>query len=537
MTRHGRRTAAPRDGPEDIGCARSRHAQSAPSPAQAAIPAPMSLAPSATPLPPADLERGLANLVRDGVWAQGAGALTAGVLLVGYALSLGASNLTIGLLAAVPMLAQLAQVPAILLVEHTRTRRRIAVWCLAASRALLIPLAFLPFVPSPNLALTLLITGVGVSAALGAVAACSWNSWIHDLVPEERLGEFFARRMFYATALGMVAGLLAGEFVNWWEASARGRPVHAYTVLFVLGALAGALSTHYLANVPEPRMAPPERTLDLVRMLAEPFHHENFRRLIWFLGAWQFATNLAAPFFAVYLVSQLGYSMAFVIQMMIVSQLANLLVTRQWGRYADRFSNKAVLRVCGPLHLVCLLAWTLVAMPQTEHLAVPLLVLLHVVMGFAASGVNLASGNIGLKLAPRGRATAYLAAGSLVNSVAAGLAPILGGLFADDFSERELALVVRWTSGPRASEVVTLSLRHWDFFFLLACVLGLYALHRLALVREQGWSEDQALLDEIVAETRRAMAGVSSIAGVLLMTVFPFGRLLRIARAKRLRRR
>lgn len=484
-----------------------------------------------------DIDRGLACLVQDGMWAQATGALTAGVLLVGYALSLGASNLTIGLLAAVPMFAQLAQVPAIVLVERLRARRRIAVWCLAVSRALLIPLAFLPFVPSRNLALTLLVAGVGVSAALGAVAACSWNSWIHDLVPEERLGEFFARRLFWATGLGMIAGLAAGEFVNWWEASARGRPVHAYTVLFVLGALAGAISTHYLANVPEPRMARPERTVHLLRMLAEPFHHENFRRLIWFLGAWQFATNLAAPFFAVYLVAQLGYSMAFVIQMMIVSQLANLLVTRQWGRYADRFSNKAVLRVCGPLHLLCLLAWTLVAMPQTERFAVPLLVVLHVAMGFAASGVNLASGNIGLKLAPRGRATAYLAAASLVNAVAAGLAPIIGGLFADDFANRELALIARWTSGPTASDVVTLSLRHWDFFFLFACVLGLYALHRLALVREQGWTEDAALLDEIVTETRRAMASVSSVAGVLLMGIFPFGRMLRIARAKRLRRR
>ena len=486
---------------------------------------------------PAELDRGLANLVRDGVWAQGVGALTGGVLLVGYALALGASNLVIGLLAAVPMLAQLSQVPAILLVEHRRARRRIAVTCLTLSRALLIPLAFLPWLPSTGAALGLLIAGVGVSAALGAVAACGWNSWIHDLVPEQRLGDFFSRRLFYATGFGMLVGLAAGEFVNWWEAAARGRPVHAYTVLFVLGALAGALSTHYLARVPEPRMAPPERALHLPAMLAEPFHQENFRRLIWFLGSWQFATNLAAPFFAVYLVAQLGYSMAFVIQMMIVSQLANLLVTRQWGRYADRFSNKAVLRVCAPLHLACLVAWTLVAMPQTERFAVPLLVLLHVLMGFAASGVNLASGNIGLKLAPRGRATAFLAASSLVNALAAGIAPILGGLFADDFAERELALVVRWSSGPRASDIVNLSLRHWDFFFLLAALLGLYALHRLALVREQGWNEDQDLLEEIISETRRAMASVSSVAGVLLMTVFPFGRLLRLTRLKRARRR
>jgi MFS family permease len=140
---------------------------------------------------------------------------------------------------------------------------------------------------------------------------------------------------------------------------------------------------------------------------------------------------------------------------------------------------------------------------------------------------------MGLKLAPRGRGTAYLAAGSIVNSVAAGLAPIVGGLFADDFAARELSLILRWTSGPEATEFVTLRLRHWDFFFLLAAVLGLYALHRLTLVHEQGHTTDNAMLQEVTAEARRAVASLSSVAGLRLMTAFPFGRIVQAARVKR----
>lgn len=491
-----------------------------------------------TTVNPLELERALADLVRDGAYAQAVGALTAGVLLVGFALALGASNFVIGLLAAVPLLAQLVQVPTILLVERLRQRRRIAVFCLTASRLLLVPLALLPFLEDTALALALLIVGVGLSAALGAMAACSWNSWIHDLVPESILGQFFGRRQFYGTGLAMIIGLAAGYFVEWWARAGPGKPAFAWTTLFLLGALAAAASTLYLARVPEPRMAPPERKLHIRTILSEPFHHQNFRRLIWFFGAWQFATNLAAPFFAVYLVRQLGYDMAFVIQMMIVSQLANLLVTRQWGNLADRFSNKAVLRVCAPLYLLCIFAWTLVALPEQHAWSVPLLVLLHLAMGFAAAGVNLASGNIGLKLAPRGRATSFLAAASLVNSIAAGIAPVVGGLFADDFANRGLSLIVRWTSGPRTTDVMSVSLRHWDFFFLLACLFGLYALHRLVLVREEGRAEDKMLMLEIIGETRRTVVNsVSSIAGVLLMTFFPFGRIVQQAQERRARRR
>lgn len=492
-------------------------------------------------LPPVDriadseLEPALRHLVRDGVYAQAMGALTGGVLLVGYALALDASNVVIGMLAAVPFLAQLTQVPTILLVERLRTRRLISVLGATASRLLLVPLAFLPWLDGNGLALGLLVGGVAASSALGAMAGCSWNSWMHDLVPEHRLGLFFANRLFYATSFTLLTGVAAGFFIDGWARFSSGPAVHAYTVLFLLGAVAGIASILHLTRVPEPQMAPPERTIHLGRMLAEPFHDTNFRRLIWFLGAWQFATNLAAPFFTVYLIAQLGYDMNFVLLTTVISQFANMLTLRKWGELSDRFSNKAVLRLCAPLFLLCIFAWT--AVPEKHAYTAPLLVLLHVVMGFAVAGVTLAGGNIGLKLAPRGRGTAYLAASSIVNAVAAGIAPIVGGLFADDFAARELSLILRWTSGPEATEFVTLHLRHWDFFFLLACLLGLYALHRLTLVDEAGHGRDQAMLQEIVIEARRAVASLSSVAGLRLMNTFPFGRIVQAARIKRSRPR
>jgi MFS family permease len=480
-----------------------------------------------------ELEAGLGNLVKDGVYSQAVGALTSGVLLVGFGLALGASNVVIGFLAAVPFLAQLAQVPAISLVERVRARRAISIVTVSASRLLLVPLAFLPFLAARETAQGLLIAGVALSSALGAMAACSWNSWMHDLVPEERLGAFFSKRLFYATSFTLLVSLAAGFFIDWWGRYAPTDPAYAYTALFLVGALAGGISSFYLTRVPEPRMEPAQRALHLWRMLAEPFGNWNFRRLIWFLGAWQFATNLAAPFFTVYLVSQLGFDMAFVTLMMVISQTANLLTLRKWGDLADRFSNKAVLSVCAPLFLLCIFAWTLVSLPQSRAVTIAMLVVLHIVMGVAVAGVTLASGNISLKLAPRGRGTAYLAASSVVNSIAAGIAPIIGGLFADDFAARELSLVLRWTSGPEALEFITLRLRHWDFFFMLAAVLGLYALHRLTLIEETGLGGDRTVMQEIVIEARRTVSSLSSVAGLRLLMAFPFGRIVQMAQAKR----
>src|SRR3954452_24570288 len=97
-----------------------------------------------------DVERGKALLVRDAAWASLVGALYGGVILVGFALELGASPFIIGLLAAIPFLAQLGQLPAIVLIERVRERRKIAVIVVAAARVLILMLALLPWLPDDN---------------------------------------------------------------------------------------------------------------------------------------------------------------------------------------------------------------------------------------------------------------------------------------------------------------------------------------------------------------------------------------------------
>ena len=97
------------------------------------------------------------------------------------------------------------------------------------------------------------------------------------------------------------------------------------------------------------------------------------------------------------------------------------------------------------------------AFPDKHRYTMHMLIAIHLMMGCSAAGVTLATGNIGLKLAPKGEATAYLAVLSLVNALAAGIAPIVGGLFADFFADRELALVVQWFSPERSATVPLLS--------------------------------------------------------------------------------
>src|SRR5207237_7766068 len=109
-------------------------------------------------------------------------------ILTAFALHLGASNLMIGILASAPFLTQLLQVPAILVVERLRARKRIAVLTSIVGRLMLLVMAATAF--ATGLAPVLIFLAAQyVLCGLSAVGACAWNAWIRDLAPDDRLGQ------------------------------------------------------------------------------------------------------------------------------------------------------------------------------------------------------------------------------------------------------------------------------------------------------------------------------------------------------------
>ena len=90
-------------------------------------------------------ERARRLVLYDALSHEAMGILTTGVFLAGYAVALGANNFAIGLLAAVPFLAQLLQIPAVFLIERSRSRRLVSVWSSGIGRSFLLASAAAPF--------------------------------------------------------------------------------------------------------------------------------------------------------------------------------------------------------------------------------------------------------------------------------------------------------------------------------------------------------------------------------------------------------
>jgi MFS family permease len=459
-------------------------------------------------------EEALDDLLKHGFFTQIRLTLTEGVLLVSFALLLGASNIVIGILAAIPSLAQLLQVPSIFLVEKYHERKKINLITTCLNRLALLLMALVPFIAESAAGLLLLVLAVFLQATFVAIGSPGWNSWLRDLVPQDRLGSYFSKRLSLSTAVGVPVSLLAGVFVDLWALQNSSAPLIGYSMLFLVAILSGVIGVYYVYKIPEPKMSTPDSKRTFRVMVTQPFHDENFGNLMRFSFVWTLSTALAAPFFSVYLLSQLGLNVPSAIIFTVLTQVASIIFFRLWGRLSDRYSNKSVLQVTVPMYMVGVLLWTFTTLPSYHLFTIPLLLIIHALTGISSAGVVLTSGNIGLKLAPRGEATSYLAARGIVIAVAGAVAPFIGGLLADFFSSRQLSFTVIWSAPEGILQFFTFHLGGLDFVFVISVIVGIYALHRLALVKETGEVNERIVLDAILEETRRGVKTLSTVDGL-----------------------
>jgi MFS family permease len=483
------------------------------------------LQPSAS-LSERELQSGLKWLNIQGTVAMGLDAITSGGFLAAYALALGADNLQIGVLAALPFLLQPLQLPSILLIERMKMRKAIAFFTFAAIQLLWIPVALIPFwmdVPGPG-PVAALLGLIALRSLITAPLNAAWNGWLKDLIPQKVMGTFFARRLVYASVVAIALSIAAGVFADFWSedaGDAQGRAV-AYALPLLVGALTlGIMTPIALIGMPEPQMAdPPGGRRSLWKALRNPIKDPNYAQLIRFRFLWALALNLAVPFFAVYMLEEIGLSVSAVMLLTAVSQATNIFFLPVWGRLVDRLGAKGILTVCCSLYILVVLGWTFTTLPDRYVLTIPLLVLLHMLAGIATAGLNVADGTLAFKLAPKGEATAYLAAASLAVNFGSALGPLLGGRFADFFLNRHFTINIGYTSPDSSFGLSPIDLTGFDFLFGISFLLGILTLSQLSKVKEEGEASKEMVLSELMASARHSRP-MSTVPGSSMLATFP----------------
>jgi len=451
-------------------------------------------APEVPPGAPLDARTGR-MVIRDGVCSRLMDTLTGGPFLAGLGVLVGASNLVLGVLAALPILAQVAQLPTLALLLRVQDRRRVVLVACAAARGLLLAIAAILAADARRLTPDLLLLLLAVVAVLVVTGTAAWNWWMRDLLPPAALGRFFGRRMQANTVVALAALLAAGWALDRFRAA--GQAAHGYALLFALGALAGFVGLGYLARTrhPLPPPSPPAgRSLAvLARTLAQP----ETRRLSAAFAATATAATFALPFVAVFLLRGLGYSYVATTALAALSQLAYIAGLRGWGHLSDHHGNRAVLLLSVGLLAAVQAGWALAGWHAGWTL-LAWIAALHFLAGYATGGVDLGGTNLLLRSAPANGAPAFLAAVSLGRAVVAGLGTVLAGWLWDQMGAGLLAGNAAW------------SLHGFQVLCLLGALVSLVALAALARVPEPAAKP----VAEVARAMRREAPQMSSIAGI-----------------------
>ena len=186
----------------------------------------------------------------------------------------------------------------------------------------------------------------------GNLAFPAWMSLTADLVPLEGRGRYFGVRNFAATLVTMAVVFFTGKWIT-----ALGAP-QGYQWVLLLSFVLGMASTYSFAKIRDPR--PDHRTSTALtpRTIYEDLRASPlFVALCSAAALWSFSLNIAAPFYSVFMVNELGFTAAMVGTVTIVSSFSRLLTQRKAGEYADRLGSRVMQVVTMFLIPFLSLAW------------------------------------------------------------------------------------------------------------------------------------------------------------------------------------
>ncbi|MDZ7373391.1 MAG: MFS transporter [candidate division KSB1 bacterium] len=426
---------------------------------------------------------GLKISIIEGCWATVHMVVTTGAYLVGYALFLGANDLELGILTALPLLAQAFQIGGAYYVEKTGQRKRVAMWTSLLGRTMWLPIALIPlFHPGRPVALFMIFAAV--SGVLMNLSGPAWVAWMSDLVPPRIRGRYFGRRNSVVALVTVVTSLTVGSILD--LARNRGSVQYGFLTIQGLAVIAGWLAFVSLRKQPEPPYSK-ENPPSLRQYLVRPFQDRTYRKVITFYLYWLFVVGIASPFFSAHLIKHLGWNFKSIASLDIIAAALAVIFQPLWGKALDRYGHKPVLYLTAavlvhvPLYYAfCPYTWRWPIYANA------------VFSGIFWSGFNTAIFNLVLHSSPRRGRPGFVALQAALSGVMNFLASTFGGWVA------ELLAHYEWQLGP-------VHVVNYQVLFAATALLRLPSLWLIGRLEEPEAKRTSELIRQAFVEMNRRL--------------------------------
>jgi len=352
-----------------------------------------------------------------------------------YALLLGMSNATIGILIALPqMLGTSIQLVTLKLLDkgvHRKTIAWIGTFLQTAMWFPIILLGWLYF--RGNLPTGLVPLGLMVFYSLmvifGGIVGPAWSSWMGDIIPRQ-IGTYFGVRnrvVGFTTICAMLGAGLILQYFNGIE-----RPFSGFVIIFLIAFIGRLISSILLKRQYEPVFHPQKEYYFTIWQFIRRIPQSNFGKFVAFVALMQFAVYVSAPFFAVFMLKDLHFNYLEFTIITMTMPFVNMLLMPAWGRFADRYGNLKVVRICSICIPIIPALWVFaVFFANRPWLAMLYLIIIETLSGFAWAGFNLTTVNFIYDAVTRQRMAICVAYYNIFNGIGMFLGGLIGGQIAD----------------------------------------------------------------------------------------------------------
>lgn len=339
-----------------------------------------------------------------------------------FALALKATTAQIGLLSSLPNLAMaFSQLAVPRLAERAISRKKFILPIVFAHALMWLPVLLIPYF-FPGDKVWWLIGFFAIITVLGSLGNPVWGSMMADLVPEGMRGNFFGFRGRVGGLLTLIFFFIGGAILE----ISKKTVLIGFSIIFGGALFFRLISGFFLSRMYDPPSSVTRKNTYRLLDVLKKMPVTNVGRFIIYVALMKFATYLAGPFFAVFMLRDLKFSYLTYVGITATSDLVNILFLSFWGRRADKAGNIKVLKITALLVPLVPLLW----MGSRE---IYYLIPIQFLSGFAWSGFNLVSVNFLYDAASPENRTQYIAISNALNGVAICLGALTGGLLATHF--------------------------------------------------------------------------------------------------------
>lgn len=360
------------------------------------------------------------------------------LFMTSYALFLGASNVHIGILAAIPSLTATFQVFSAFLFIKFKSRKRLVCWLTALQYIFFYFIILIPKISTGQYQIYLLLFAFFSGFILRSLIGGGLLEWNNFFVPAAVKGSYFSTRNILNNATYIVMSLIVGNILDKYDGKYIGYfVILGITLMFSIIEIVSLLKIDdYSEDLAEKPM------IKFQEIFTLPLKDRRYMSYVYFAVWWGFAVSLASPYFTVYSVKYLDLKYSYIAIIGSVTGFLKILVARLWGTTGDRKGWRNIVLFAGSGYALTNMVWFFVNAHTT--FLYPFIIVSN---GIFMIGINIAIFNLNLELSSEEHRIIYLGFNTMIGGIFAFIGPLISAWVINALKNSRISLMFLQING------------------------------------------------------------------------------------------